>query len=59
MYMIVTAIIAMFCLGTRVVISKYCTKIVGTSLYVEINFWVDFVMGLMLLGLWGLNVVEM
>ena len=50
--MVVYALVAMVCFGVRVVISKTACVMIGTPLYIQINFLVEFCMGLLMLGLW-------
>ena len=46
---VIFAIIAMCLLGLRVVISKTATQILGPIVYLELNFYVEFALGLCLL----------
>lgn len=57
--MVIYALIAMVCFGVRVVISKRPCNIIGTALYIEINFLVEFFMGLIMLGLWIFEAISL
>ena len=46
---VIFAIISMCLLGLRVVISKTATQILGPIVYLELNFYVEFALGLCLL----------
>ena len=49
----------MCCLGIRVVVSKYCTRIISTAEYIELNFIVEFVLALLLICLYFCGEVRM
>jgi hypothetical protein len=53
------AFMAMCLLGSRVVISKTCTETLGTVTYIELNFWVDFALGLGMLLFWACGWLSM
>lgn len=46
---VIFAIISMCLLGLRVVISKTATQVLGPIFYLELNFYVEFALGLLLL----------
>ena len=53
------ALMAMCCLGIRVVVSKFCTQIISTSHYIELNFIVEFALGFILFSLYCFGAIEM
>lgn len=56
---IVFALMAMCCLGVRVVISKFCTQVISTVHYIELNFFVEFGLAIVLITLYFTGYMEM
>ena len=57
--MVVYALIAMLCFSVRCIVGKIVCTELGTPLYIEINFLVEFALGLGMLALFAFGMINL